>query len=113
MEGTLEALLTPAPMKEYIKNDSRRENGLRLIPANAKVAAREVSIPFLIEGSGRVDFLLKYKSFVNELYKGNIVLQVPGLERAYTLTYLSCSKYGSYGACRAKVMVRLLEATPV
>ena len=29
------------------------------------------------------------------------------------LTYLSCGKYGSYGDCRAKLMVKFIEAVPV
>lgn len=113
MSGAEEALLTPAPMKDYIQNESRLEHGLRILPGYAKVASRELTLPFLIEGNGKADFLSKYSSFVDELYKGNIALQIPDLNRTFTLTYLSCGKYGSYGACRAKVMVRFMEAIPV
>lgn len=113
MSGTIEALLTPASMKEYIKNESRLENGSRIITTSAKVASRELSLPFLIEGNGKADFIEKYSSFVNELYKGNIALYIPGLKKTFTLTYLSCGKYGSYGDCRAKLMVKFIEAVPV
>ena len=70
MSGTVEVLLTPAPVKEYIKGESRLEHGSRIVMANVKTASREVSLPFLIEGGGREDFLHKYMSFVDELYKG-------------------------------------------
>lgn len=113
MDGTMEALLAPAPMKDYISNESRLEHGTRILPGYAKVASRELSLPFLIEGKGRADYLSKYSSFVNELYKGNIALYIPELNRTFTLTYLSSGKYGSYGECRAKVMVRFMEAVPV
>lgn len=113
LSGTIEALLTPAPMKEYIKNESRLEHGERVITANAKVASRELSIPVLIEGKNRADFLSKYMSFVNELYKGNIALRIPALGKSYSLIYISCGKYGSYGECRAKLMVKFHEPIPV
>ena len=31
MDGALEAILTPPPVKDYIENDSRLEHGLSLI----------------------------------------------------------------------------------
>jgi len=67
----------------------------------------------LIEGRERADFLNKYMSFVNELYKGNIALHIPELGKTFSLVYLSCGKYGSYGDCRAKLVVKLAEAVPV
>ena len=113
MSGTVEVLLTPAPVKEYIKGESRLEHGSRIVMANVKTASREVSLPFLIEGGGREDFLHKYMSFVDELYKGNIALHIPELDKTFSLAYLSCGKYGSYGDCWAKLVVKFLEAIPV
>lgn len=113
MSGTLEALLTPPPMKDYIQNTSRLEHGTRILTNNAKAASRELTLPFLIEGQGRADFLSRYSSFVEELQKGNIALYIPELEKTYQLVYLSCGKYGSYGGCRAKLMVKFIEPIPV
>lgn len=113
MSGTVEALLTPAPMKEYIKNESRLEHGERVIPNLAKVASRELQLPFLIEGNSPTDYLNKYMSFVEELYKGIIALQIPELGKTYNLLYLSSGKYGSYGSCRGKIVVKFKEPIPV
>ncbi len=113
LSGAEETLLTPAPMKDYITNESRLEHGVRLLNVTPKTDRREVSIPFLIEGNGRADFLQKYSSFVDELYTGTIVLSIPELGKSFTLTYRSSGKYGSYGLCRAKLIVRFIEAVPV
>lgn len=109
----INTLITPAPMKDYISNESRLEHGSRVISSNAKVASREVSIPFLIEGTSRADFIRKYMSFVDELYKGTIALYIPELNKTFTLLYLSCGKYGSYGDCKAKLMVKFTDPNPV
>lgn len=114
MDGSMEALLTPAPLKDYIQNESRLEHGTRIIstPESCKMAEREISIPVLITGTGKSDYLSKYASFVNELISGKIALKVPALGKVYNLYYLSCGKYGSYGECRGKLMVKLKEPNP-
>lgn len=114
MDGTLEALLTPPPVKEYIEDDSRMEHGVRITstPEICKMDAREISVPVLITGSSYEDYLAKYTSFVNELVRGKIALKIPALGKVYTLYYLSCSKYGSYGRCRGKFTLKLKEPNP-
>lgn len=67
---------------------------------------------FFITGNSQSDYLDKYSSFVSELVKGKIALKIPALGKIYNLYYLSCGKYGSYGKCRGKFMVKLKEPNP-
>lgn len=112
LSGTNEALLAPPSMKDYIRNESRLEHGEHVMTGNAKFASREVSIPVMIEGSSRTDYIKKYMSFVEELRNGNVALYVPDLGKTYSLAYLSCGKYGSFGECRSKLMIKFLESEP-
>ena len=112
MSGTVEVLLTPAPVKEYIKGESRLEHGSRIVMAKRqnRIARSFPTVPD--RGRRKEDFLHKYMSFVDELYKGNIALHIPELDKTFSLAYLSCGKYGSYGDCRAKTGSQVLGGNP-
>lgn len=114
MDGALEAILTPPPVKDYIENDSRLGHGIQITssPEICKMDSRELTLPFFITGNSQSDYLDKYSSFVSELVKGKIALKIPALGKTYNLYYLSCGKYGSYGKCRGKFMVKLKEPNP-
>ena len=110
--GAYEALLTPAPMKDYIISSSRLEHGKRIIAdsSNAKTDSRDVSFSVFIEGESSDDYLSKYEDFINELCSGMIELQVPKLKRTYKLVYTNCSKYGNYGTKKGKFTLKFMEA---
>ena len=42
-------------MKDFIEDESRLEHGKRIITDNAKVASREITLQFTIEGSSESD----------------------------------------------------------
>ena len=83
MDGALEAILTPPPVKDYIENDSRLEHGVQITssPEICKMDSRELSLPFFITGNSQSDYLDKYSSFVSELVKGKIALEFRHWER--------------------------------
>lgn len=110
----MEAILTPPPVKDYIENDSRLEHGIQITssPEICKMDSRELTLPFLLRETRKVTITDKYSSFVSELVKGKIALKIPALGKIYNLYYLSCGKYGSYGKCRGKFMVKLKEPNP-
>ena len=58
VRGWREALLTPAPVKSYVTNDSRLEHGQSVIatPKYAKKDKRDVSISFFLEGGSEEDY---------------------------------------------------------
>lgn len=111
-KGAYESLLTPAPVKESISNKSRIEHGKQVIASNMRVDERDLTISVFVCGKTRLDFLLKYKAFVDQLQSGVIALKVTDLKTTYNLLYLSCSSYGDYGQNKAKLILKLNEPNP-
>ena len=113
-DGSLESLLTPPPVKDYIENESRLESGTRItdVPKLRQWANREVTLRITIKGNGQADYLAKYVSFVEMLTSGKLAVGVPVLGMEFSLYYLSCSKYGSYGLCKGKFVLKLREPNP-
>ena len=62
-DNFLNALGAPAPMKAYIENDSRAKNGKQVLTGSAKIASRQLSLEFTIEGATQSDFTAKKRSF--------------------------------------------------
>lgn len=110
-KGTYERLLKPPAMKEYIKNSSRLEHGVRMIAnsATSRTDEREVSIQFIIEGGSSTEYLSRLTSFLSELQGGAIELRVPRLSTIYKLVYTDSSSYGDYGTKMGKFTVKFIE----
>lgn len=102
-------------MKDYIEDESRLEHGKRVITDNAKVASREITLQFTIEGSSESDYRAKKKAFQTELEKGDVNIKVPVLgSEVYKLVYLGKSiSYGlSLDRCFGKVSSKFCEPDP-
>lgn len=113
MSGAIEALLTPAPIKKPIENDSPIADGKAILWGNrAYIDERSVSISIFINGASQSDYLTKYEAFVAELQKGEVVLYVPIISKTFRLIYDGCSKYGDYGIQRGKFVVKFRESNP-
>ena len=66
MDSTaLTALMTPAPMKDFISNESRLEHGISVTNINPKKAQRELTLVFNLIANSMEDFLQKYNDFCN------------------------------------------------
>lgn len=115
VRGWREALLTPAPVKSYVTNDSRLEHGQSVIATSkyAKIDKRDVSLSFFLEGSSQDDYLSKYEEFLNKIaYSGQFCLKVPCLKRVFKLVYSQCSQFGDYGLKKGKFVLKLTEYNP-
>lgn len=102
-------------MKNYIENESRLEHGKRVITDNAKVASREITLQFTIEGSSESDYRTKKKFFQKELEKGAVNIKVPTLgNEVYKLVFLGKSiSYGlSPNRCFGRVSSKFCEPNP-
>ena len=87
-DNFIDNILSPAPLKEFIENESGLEDGKRVISSSPKLADRDVSLTFTIQGDNESDYIAKYKSFVSELQKGEMVIMVPVLgSEIYRLIY--------------------------
>ncbi|WP_071146673.1 hypothetical protein [Bacteroides ihuae] len=113
-EGFIDAIFAPSPLKEFIENKSRLENGKRVTYNNPKVDERDVTLVFNLEGISQADYLLKYKAFKAELEKGRIEIKVPVLgEEIYRLTYQKSTSF-AMNTLRtfSKLSVKFQEANP-
>lgn len=103
-------------MKEYIENESRLEHGKRVITENAKVASRQITLQFTIEGDSESDYRTKKKSFQAELERGTVNIKIPALgNEVYKLVYLgkSVSYAMSSDRCFGKVSAKFEEPNPM
>lgn len=95
-DGFLDAIDSPLPMKDYIENESRLENGKRMITSIAKVDSRDVTLSFTITGSSETDYRAKKKAFQAELQAGAFTVRVPAIgDETYHFVYTG--KNISYG----------------
>ena len=74
-DNFIENLLVPAGNKEFIENESRLENGKRVITTNPKVASRDVTLTFNIHGDTTTEYLTNYAAFVAVLQAGAVKIQ--------------------------------------
>lgn len=95
-EGFIDTLDAPLPMKEYIENESRLEDGKRVLTSNVKKDSREITLSFTITGTSESDYRSKKKAFETELYNGALTISVPKISSdVYHLIYTG--KNVSYG----------------
>ena len=114
--GFLDALDGFLPMKDYIENDSRLEHGKRMITTNAKVASRDITLEFTIEGNSETDYRTKKRAFQQELQAGAFTIKVPVLGTdVYHLVYTG--KSASYGLSISrrfgKISAKFTEPNPM
>lgn len=110
-EGFLDAIDTPPPMKDYIEDESRLEDGIRIDTGNPKVDSREITLGFTITGTSEADYRAKKKAFGDELAKGSFTVMVPALgSEVYKMVYTG--KNISYGLSRDRCFGHLsMKAT--
>lgn len=109
----LNAIGAPAPMKEFIENNSRFEHGKRIKYDNPRLADREVTLTFTLLGNSESDFLKKLRAFEKILYAGLVELYVEATGETYRLTYQRSQTYAqnqSRTACN--IAVQFNEPNP-
>ena len=94
--GFMDALDAPLEMKAYIEDESRMENGKRVVTGSQTVASRDITLAFTIKGNSENDYRTKKKAFLTELQKGMFTINVPVLgNESYKMIYTG--KNVSYG----------------
>ena len=113
--GWREALLKPAAVKDYSKNDSRLEDGIRIIAKKeyAKKKERDIQLPFLLEAESETQYLANYEKFLNDIaYSGMIYLKVPVMNKVFKVVYTDCQKFGDFGLKKGNFTLKLTEPNP-
>lgn len=114
-DSAINALRTPAPMKENVSNKSRLENGKRVIYGSdtARVDERDLTLAIYIRASDQAQFDSRFESFIEELQKGRIEIEIA--ERSnivYRCDYLSASQFSQFNGRLGKLTLKLNEPNP-
>ena len=113
--GWREALLKPAAVKDYSKNDSRLEDGIRIIAKKeyAKKKERDIQLSFILEAESETQYLANYEKFLNDIaYSGMIYLKVPVMNKVFKVVYTDCQKFGNFGLEKGNFTLKLTEPNP-
>lgn len=115
--GFMDTLRAPLELKPFVENESRLEDGKRVIAINPKYASREISLEFQITGATKGEFLSNKDAFFAQLYLGEVSLYPENGksdDTRYHLIYIGKSPTYSGGrtdrAC--KIKVAFLEPNP-
>lgn len=117
-KGGYAALLTPAPLKDFVENNDPTKHGTEVLTHKsngdslARVAERDVTLTFLITGTTEDDFMAKYAHFVALLHDGNINLHIPDLGRTFKLIYRNSTQYDNFRLKACKLAVKFREPNP-
>lgn len=109
-------LLTPAPLKECVRNKSSIHDGVSVLcneSMRPMVDERNIQLIFYLKAKNMNEFLTRYSSFVAELEKGMINLSTkyqPGV--VYHLLYMSCQQFTQFNGRLAKFVLKLNEPNP-
>lgn len=112
-ENGLSSLMTPPGMKDSVKNSSRLEHGTRVIPKNARMQARTLTIGINLVAPTRDQFFARYQAFCQVLATGYLDILTryqPGIE--YHLEYNDCSQFSEYHLGIGKFLLKLTEHDP-
>lgn len=113
LAGSYNNLLAPPPMKEYVANNARSQDGSQIFVSNARISEREVILMFGIEAKSLDDYLNKYSSLLDELMNGVISLYVPDLKTKYNLLYISSVELNTANDKQAgTISIRFTEPNP-
>lgn len=127
-DGAISALMTPAPMKDFIENRSRKAHGKQVITKLPRYAERELTLPFHIIAKTKEEFFYKYNLFCNEVlsqgaftlktkYQPQMTLSVGGEtktipEVVYHLIYISCTQFREFISEMAVFSLKVSEPDP-
>lgn len=113
-DNFLNVLLMPPPVKDYIENKSRLEDGKRLILSNEKVDERDLTLTFTIQGDNQIDYISKFKEFMAEMASGLVEIEIPILGNdIYRVYYKNATSYAmSIDRTFSKIAIKVCEPNP-
>lgn len=114
MDNTsLSSLMTPPPMKDYIENKSRIENGKSVITTSTKIDERSLTLVVNISAKNESEFFNRYLSFCEELEKGALNIETKYQSGVvYKTIYISCNQFTQLLRGIAKFSLKLVEPNP-
>ena len=114
-QGFLNTLLAPLELKDYVTNEVRDEDGIRVLNSTPSVKNRNVTLSFVIIGTTQADLMNKRNAFLAEIYKGRVTIQVPAVsDDTYKLHYKGQSASWNMNKARtiASLSLSFTESNP-
>lgn len=110
---SLSALMTPAPNKEYIENESRLIHGKRALLSDVKKDSRDLTLQLNLSAKNETQFFSRYESFCNELDTGSLNIKTKYQPtKMYKTIYISCNQFSQFMRGIGKFVLRLTEPNP-
>lgn len=113
-DTSLSALMTPPAIKDFPKNSSRLESGVRYIVSQPKWKEREITLSLQFHADTMTQFLSHYNAFCqNVLATGKLTIRTKYQSDVYYhFIYNSCTQYRQFMFKIAKFSLRLTEYNP-
>ena len=115
-ETAISKLMTPAPNKEAVENESDLQHGKRVVrnTDETKKAERNISLIINISAPDKVTFLTRYGKFCKEvLDKGFFDIKTSyQSDVIYRMTYIDCQQFSEYNMEIGKFTLNLNEPDP-
>lgn len=115
-ERSIEQFIAPAPMKDYITNDSAVENGVQVLTSASalpKIGSQSITLEVNIIASNNADFRTKLAAFRTVLQGCVLDIRIPDhTTEVFHCLYQSCTQFSDYDGRVAKFSLRLLEPNP-
>lgn len=121
LEGTINTLMKPAPLKAAVTNENSSIHGSQVLsaPSSRRYAKQDLSLMFYLESSSLTDLARCLDDLVAKLVAGKDnsgvnELTIPELERTYRLVYAgTIDKYTDFAlsGC-ATISIKFTEPNP-
>ena len=110
----LSALMTPAPVKDFVSNESRLEHGRQYITSNPRLKERELTLRLSLYAPTASLFYSRYAAFCKDvLATGTVNIRTRYQSGVvYHCLYQSCAQYTQYRGKVARFSLRLVEPNP-
>jgi len=110
----LSALMTPAPVKDFVSNESRLEHGRQYITTHPRLKERELTLRLSLYAPTVSLFYSRYASFCKDVLATGIVNISTKYQEGvvYHCLYQSCAQYTQYRGKVARFSLRLVEPNP-
>lgn len=114
MDNTaLSDLMTPPSNKALIEYESRLEHGKRVVIANPRKDARNLTLQINLTASDEGEFFKRYNSFCDELATGALEIETKYQpDVVYKTIYQSCSQFSQFMRGIGKFSLKLYEPNP-
>lgn len=114
VKGAYDELIKYPPMKAYISNNSRLENGVRYVvkSTNPKYDEKSFSIEFVLFASSQSAFYTNLEAFLAKITGDVFELKITSLNKVFRLVYTDCQRLQTYKKKWATFELSLIEPDP-